>query len=692
MTNRLTLSTPVQFLRGVGPVRAIEFGKLGVITVGDLLEHIPFRHQTIPRSKSIGELELEETATVVGELRRVRGNRAFTKQSITADLVDGTGTCRVRWFNSPFLADKLHFGSIVRVTGKVDAWRDRAAFTNPRLVVFDEDEDPFADDRERFEPVYSGTALLPSRHIAKVVASVWDDAIAEVSDCVPEALRRLRSLPSRASALRQCHHPTSLEHVAVSRKRLAYEEFLICQVAVQIVRRRLPQRHATALVIDRTLDERIRARFPFRLTPGQDEAVAEISSDLSKTRPMNRMLQADVGAGKTAVAVYAALAVIATRQQVAILAPTEVLAAQHRDKVARYLQGSRVRTAYLSGSTSAADRSRILPALAKGEVDIIVGTHALLEPNVRFRHLALVIIDEQHRFGVAQRAAMRRKGNAPHSLLLTATPIPRTLMMAAFGELDVSTIQGSPPGRTPVETKLVCSSNTAAAWRFVRQRIDHGAQVYIVYPLVDESESLPLRAATTEVERLRKTVLRDCTVELLHGRMNTREKESVMDRFRTGETRVLVSTTVIEVGVDVPAATVMVIEHAERFGLSQLHQLRGRIGRGRKKSYCLLMSDSETAEMNARLQIVCETSDGFRIAEEDLRLRGPGELLGKQQHGMPTFKIADLTVDGEPLEQAREDAAQVLLVDPKLRDPKHAALRRAVMDQYGEVMGLVDVA
>lgn len=691
MTSRLTLTTPVQFLRGVGPVRAMEFARLGVTTVGDLLEHLPFRHQTVPRSKSIGELKLDETATVVGELQRVRGNRAFTKQRISAKLVDGSGSCRVQWFNAPYLADQLHHGSVVRITGKVDAQGEQATFTNPRLTVIEDDDDPFADDNDRFEPVYAGSAQLPSRQIAKVVHSVLEGAVASVADFVPPALLHRRSLPARGVAFLLCHQPPALEHVRAARRRLAYDEFLLCQVAMRMVRHRPPDISAPRITVSAPVHQRIRKRFPFALTPGQDRAVGEICDDLAQSRPMNRMLQADVGAGKTAVAVYAALAVIAARKQVAILAPTEVLAAQHRDKIARYLAGSRVRTAYLSGSTSPGDRARLLPALARGDVDFIVGTHALLEPNVRFHDLALVIIDEQHRFGVAQRSALREKGRSPHSLVLTATPIPRTLMMSAFGELDVSTIDGAPPGRQVIDTRLVVPATRGAAWQFVRARIDAGEQVYVVYPLVEESETLPLRAAKTEVDRLRRSVLHGCAVELLHGRMSASDKRAVMDRFRGGATQVLVATTVVEVGVDVPGATVMVIEHAERFGLSQLHQLRGRIGRGSRKSHCLLMSESEAPETNARLRILCETSDGFRIAEEDLRLRGPGELLGTRQHGMPTFKIADLATDLDLLEQAREDAEQILQADPGLRDPQHAGLRQAVGGKYGKVMGLVEV-
>lgn len=693
MGSRLTLDTDVQFVKGVGPVRAKHFSKLGVRTVGDLIQLFPFRHECKPRSQPIGTVEPGGVSTLVGELRNVRSGGGRSGGTISAQVIDGTGRCRVRWFNSAYLADRLHSGLVVRLTGKVDLYNDQPQIVNPELSIIDDDEDPFAQDQERREPVYPSVAELSSRQIKRLVQSVLVEAAAQIEEILPAALRKKRKLPPRRTAIVRYHQPTGPGDVEVARRRVAYDELFLFQLAIQTSRRKLKAGpRATRIVVTPAIDERIRKRFPFSLTVGQNRAVAEICADLGRDVAMNRLLQADVGAGKTAVAVYSSLAAIARKRQVAMLAPTEVLAAQLFAKVQKYMTGSRVRIGYLAGSTKANERATLLSDLAGGKLDWLIGTHALVEKKVRFAKLGLVIIDEQHKFGVQQRAALRQKGPSPHVLVLSATPIPRTLAMTVFGDLDVSIIEGSPPGRKPIVTRLVTEKMRGEAWRFVRARVDKGEQAYVVYPLVEESDSLPLKAATVEVARLRKTYLAGCAVELLHGKMKPADKKAVMDRFRSGKTQVLVSTTVIEVGVDVAGATLMVIEHAERFGLSQLHQLRGRVGRGSKKSFCLLMSDARGETARARLSVLCKSDDGFHIAEEDLRLRGPGELIGKRQHGIPAFRVANLVTDFALFEQARDDAASILRADPLLKEPQHAALKRALLSKHRGVLNLAEVA
>lgn len=677
------LDMPVQFLPGVGPVRARELAQLGVSSVRDLLEHFPFRYECRPRSKPIGHLVLDESATVVGRIRRVRSSSGLRKGSVVADVEDGTGLCRVRWFNSGYLRDTLTVGANIRVTGKVTTDQRIAVFVNPVYRLIEDGQPPLAEDRDEYEPIYPATAALPSKAIARVVRAVLRQCGSELDEFLPARLRNRRELPSRPTSIARVHHPVTLDDVPVARRRLAYDEFLLMQLAVQMHRRRASQANDSPVIrTTETIDQRIRARLPFAMTAAQDRAAAAISRDLASSRPMNRLLQGDVGAGKTAVAVYAALTTIANRFQVAMLAPTEVLARQLHERLSTYLQGSRVRIELLVGGLPAARRKALLQGAADGEIDLVVGTHALIEEDVRFRRLGLAVIDEQHRFGVGQREALRAKGLSPHYLAMSATPIPRSLAMTLYGDLDVTVIDELPPGRQAVHTLLFGPKESARAWEMVLERLRGGEQAFVVYPLVSESEMVDLKAATTGAEELKAATGGAVNVGLLHGQMTSDEKEAVVRSFRAGEVQVLVTTTVIEVGIDVPAATLMVIEHAERFGLSQLHQLRGRVGRGERASHCFLLSPSVSDRARERLAVLCSTSDGFEIAEADLRMRGPGELMGTRQHGLPAFKAADLLADLPLLEQARDDAAELLSLDPELQNSEHLGLREALTRTY----------
>ncbi|MCP4248263.1 MAG: ATP-dependent DNA helicase RecG [bacterium] len=693
MAANLQLDTPVQYVRGVGPVRAGQLAALGIETVGDLVEHFPFRYDVRPPSKPIGELVLDETATVVGQIRAVRSRGRGRDTRVTASVEDGTGRCTVQWYHSPHLTERLQHGDVIRLTGKVGVYRDQATFANPTFTIPDPEDDPLADDVTRFEPVYRATAELSSRQIARIVRTALPEVADRIGDILPEALRRERKLPPRRTSVERYHHPTRQEDIEVARRRLAYDELLLMQLAVLGKRQHArTSQPAAKVTVSEQIDRRIRSRFPFMLTAAQESAVGEIVADLARDRPMRRLLQADVGAGKTAVAVYAILATIANRRQAALLAPTEVLAAQHHAKIAQYLRGSRVRIGYLVGGMPKSKRDALLGDIAAGRIDLVVGTHALLGEDVRFAGLGLVVVDEQQRFGVTQRANLRAKGPAPHYLVLTATPIPRTMAMTVFGDLDVSTIREPPPGRGRVHTRLIRSESQDEAWRFVRERLHDGERAFVVCPLVEEGEDASNKAAKVEVDRLGSGPLADFRLGLLHGRLKSAEKERVMNAFREGRLDVLVTTTVVEVGVDVPEATVMVIQQAERFGLSQLHQLRGRIGRGGRDGHCLLLSDAWGEEARVRLGTLVETTDGFRIAEQDLKLRGPGELIGRHQHGFPAFRAADLFKDLDLLQLARDDAARIVRRDPTLTSAEHRALRTALWRRFGEALALIDVA
>jgi ATP-dependent DNA helicase RecG len=550
-----------------------------------------------------------------------------------------------------------------------------------------------AGKEDRLLPVYRATEGLTSKQIGQLVERAWKGTSDQVEEWYDAPWRQKRKLLPRKIALQRMHWPDDPTQLAEARKRLAYDELLLLQLAVAIRRWYIrDSRKGPAMPLSERIDQRIRKRFPFGFTKAQDRSASEMAADMGRSVPMNRLLEGDVGSGKTAVALYGALLAIAHRWQVAVLAPTEILAEQHYLRICQYLEGSKVRHGLLTGSTAEAVRRRLVKAAKSGELDILVGTHALLEEDVEFAKLGFVVVDEQHRFGVRQRATLRGKGYAPHYLVMTATPIPRTLAMTLFGELDLSVIDQMPPGRQGVRTKLVPQAEEAAAFRFVHSRIEAGEQAFVVYPLVSESQDLPVRAATEEFERLQRFYFADVPVGLLHGQMPAGQKQKVMEQFAAGRIQVLVSTTVIEVGIDVPRATVMVIQHAERYGLAQIHQLRGRVGRRNLPGYCLLLADTSNEQAMERLRILTSTTDGFAIAEADLRLRGPGELIGLRQHGLPELQVADLSKDFDLLNEARQDAQGLIRSDPRLHRPELAAIREELARRVGQILSLVDMA
>ncbi|MBK8268153.1 MAG: ATP-dependent DNA helicase RecG [Planctomycetes bacterium] len=570
---------------------------------------------------------------------------------------------------------------------------------NPKIAILSDSAAPANEGKAAsIAGVYPATAMLSSEQIARLIATNLEHMLALVKEWHTPQHMAARSLAPRRWSLEVLHRPRSDEDVAKAQRRLAYDELFLLQLATQIARRQRAEcATAKALPSSDEIDRRIRARFPFALTGGQERAVREISADLAAPRPMNRMLQGDVGCGKTVVALYAALVAIANKMQVAIMAPTELLAEQHARSIEKYLAGSRVRHALLVGGMKAVDRREMVSSIAAGRLDLVVGTHALIQDDVQFDRLGLVVIDEQHRFGVRQRATIRNKGNTadggmgptPHYLVMSATPIPRTLAMTVFGDLDVTTIDELPPGRSAIHTRLVTPVMKPPAWEFIRQRLSAGEQAYVVYPLIDESDKIEAKAATVEFERLRDVEFRGHSLGLLHGRMSTEDREKVMADFAAGRIQMLVATTVIEVGIDVANATCMVVEHAERYGLSQLHQLRGRVGRGSKQGHCLLMTAGAHGVENERLSVLVKTTDGFRIAEEDLRIRGPGEMLGVRQHGLPELRVADLVRDAEILREAQRDAGDLIREDAQLRKPECSVIRTALVAKYGDRLRLM---
>jgi len=667
------------------------FAELGVHTVGDLLEYFPRDWVFAPQAIKINQMRPGKTVTIVGMVEST-DYQTFRRQPIFEILVsDDTAVCRIIWFHGGFLRNQLQPGQIIMASGKVTLYRHQLQLTNPKFLVLDEKHPHCV--RDFSGGVYPASAKLTNTQIKRIIAPLLDN----LNDLVPEfydkGFLKKADLINRSNAFGWIHLPPDEEKLSQAKRRLKYDELFLMQLGLAL--RRYQTQHlseAIPCVCTDEIDRRIRRRFPFLLTEDQNSAIVEIVADMSKSKPMNRLLQGDVGSGKTVVALYAALLAIANKTQAAIMAPTEILAGQHFLSIERYLKNSKVRRVLVTGGITGKKRTQLLDQIRHGAIDIVVGTVALLQEDIEFQKLGLVIIDEQHKFGVAQKAQLRKQ-TTPHCLVMTATPIPRTLAMTAFGDLDVSIIKHSPPGRGAVITRWVERHNRQKACEFIRERLKAKKQAYFVYPrITPDEENAILKAATDEWKYLATKVFPEFTVELLHGQMPSEKKQRIMSEFRRGKIDVLVSTVVVEVGLDVPNATIMVVEGADRFGLAQLHQLRGRIGRAEAKSYCLLFAETENDSAKSRLEIMARTNDGFEIAEYDLRLRGPGEMFSTRQHGLPDLKIANIIDDFDLLTMARRNAFALVSEDPALIKPEHKNIRQALLNKFGSSLGLADVA
>jgi ATP-dependent DNA helicase RecG len=726
----LDLSTDVKYVKGVGPRVAEWLAQKNICTVEDLLYYLPFRYEDRLNPRGIGELQPGQMATVIAEVRNTGIFR--TKRMPIFEMVAGQGRSSLKciWFNGTYLRDRFQPGQLVALYGKVEqAWKGRGLqIIQPQFEILDggqgELEGEDASDIESLEvgrivPIYESTAngKLTSRWFRRIIHGALQNLSRDIPDGIPEALSRRLDLMDRRRAFQEVHFPPAgeafidlAEQRTPAHRRLIFEELFFLEIGLELKRRRMRQRIGIAFELNDKVRDAIKKILPFHPTAAQKRVLREIAEDMQQPSPMRRLLQGDVGSGKTIVALQAAVIAIENGYQAALMAPTEILATQHYLSARRILEEAGYRVVLLTGSQDDATKRNTRRHVAQGDAHLVIGTHALIQEKVEFNELGLVIVDEQHRFGVMQRFRLMKKGEAePDTLVMTATPIPRTLALTLYGDLDTSILDELPPGRTPITTRKVSDERAPEVWEFVRKQVRAGRQVYVVYPVIEgvaeeqpEMEFAPgtaassksgLKAAMQMFDELSRNIMPDLRVGLLHGRLNPEEKDRTMRRFQAGEIDVLVSTTVIEVGVDVPNATVMVVEHAERFGLSQLHQLRGRIGRGAAKSYCVLMTGGKISpEGEDRLKTMVRTQDGFEIAERDLELRGPGEFFGTRQAGMPGFRVANLLRDRKMLDLARVEANRIVEQKaPEISAQDQERIMQHLRQHWQRRYGLVEV-
>jgi ATP-dependent DNA helicase RecG len=697
--SQLTLSTNVQYLKGVGPRLGSLLAKRGLETVGDLMEYFPRAYEDRRAARNIASLKPGDVVSLKAQVLKVQAIPLGKSHRRMYDisLRDASGVIHCKFFRVPYKGYFERFASNleVRVTGKVTEYRGRIEFHHPDLREADSEDEV----QDELVPIYTEIENFSSAKMLRLVRLSLAQLSSESwpTEKFPASILQKYQLIPRREAILQLHEPLSIlgktptaeqaqifnEMKSPAHRRIVFEEFFWLELYLAARKSGLQREAGIALKNKQEMVTKLLASLPFQMTGAQRRALSEIENDLQKPHPMHRLVQGDVGSGKTLVALAAAAFVAENGYQTCLMAPTEILAEQHFKNAERIFAPLGLKVGLLTGKTKTAERKDILARLAEGNIHLLIGTHALIEDWVIFNNLALVIIDEQHRFGVEQRALLKEKGKSPHFLVMTATPIPRTLAMTVYGDLEVSVIDEMPPGRSPIQTRAIYENKRPEALKFMHEQVKKGRQAYFVYPLVAESEKIDLKNAVDEYEKL-KAQFPDLNIGLIHGKMKADEKEQVMTSFREGKIQVLVSTTVIEVGVDVPNANLMIVEHAERFGLSQLHQLRGRVGRGTTKSFCvLIMGRAVSDEARARTQMMEQTTDGFKIAEFDLEMRGPGEFLGTRQSGLPGFKMANLVRDVGILQEARQAAFEILQKDPQLKKSENANLRQELLRAHG---------
>ncbi|MEK6598834.1 MAG: ATP-dependent DNA helicase RecG, partial [Deltaproteobacteria bacterium] len=701
------LSTPLKEVKGIGPKLAQVFAKKGLNAVEDVLYWLPIRYEDRRKMKKISQLILKAKEVASGEIAAMGEVFYGRRRAFEIAISDGSGFLKLKWFHYrlPLMKKRYKIGQRLVVYGEVGIFSGQKEIIHPDVEIFENDDALDSINFNAIAPVYSQIGNMHQKTIRKIIRGIVDEFSSLVIGSVPPDVLKRYGLMELPNAVAEAHKPGGTGILPVitgwkpvppndwlPRKSIVFDELFSLEMGLALKQKKLGKEDGISFNSDSALVENFRNMLPFKLTAAQKRVVSEIKKDMSEPHPTNRLIQGDVGCGKTVVAFMASLIAIDNGYQSAIMAPTEILAEQHYLNIHKYAEGLGIKTALLTSSLTKSERKAILDDIKTGEINLAIGTHALIQEDVEFKRLGLVIVDEQHRFGVIQRAMLKKKGANPDILVMTATPIPRTLSMTVFGDLDVSVIDELPPGRRPVKTKVFREKEREQVYKIIRNELTKGRQVYIVYPLIEESEELDLRDATRMSEHLRKDIFTEYKIGLLHGKMKSDEKEAVMKAFKAREMDILVSTTVIEVGIDVSNATCMVVEHAERFGLSQLHQLRGRVGRGEHDSYCILLAGKiGSVDTYKRLKVMEETNDGFKIAEEDLKIRGPGDFLGTRQSGLPDFRVVNLLTDASLLQKARDEAFNLIKSDPEFEQEGHRVLKEIINARWKGRMELAQV-